>query len=85
MLICISGENLPLITGRHLSFYSQHFFIVPLPCIRVTRDIPIIIKKFKPTHFINKNLQTLSEYMDVIQSRISAAVNKSLKLHSGSL
>lgn len=30
MLICSSGENLPLIMGRHLSFYSQHFFTVPL-------------------------------------------------------
>lgn len=79
MLICSSGKNLPLIMGRHLSISSLY------PCMKVTEEIPIIIKKFKPTHCINKNLQTLSEYKDVIQSRISAAVNKSLKLHSGSL
>lgn len=61
---------------------SAFFHCAP---VLVTEEIPVIIKKFKPTYFINKNLQTLSEYKDVIQSRISAAVNKSLKLHSGSL
>lgn len=45
----------------------------------------MIMKKYKPLYFVNNNLQTLSEYKDVIHSRISAAVNKSLKLHSGSL
>lgn len=43
------------------------------------------MKKYKPLYFVNNNLQTLSEYKDVIHSRISAAVNKSLKLHLGSL
>lgn len=43
------------------------------------------MKKYKPPDFINNNLQALSEYKDVIHSSISAAVNKSLKLHSGSL
>lgn len=82
LLVCISGENLPLLQAGSWAFILNS---APCPCIRVTERVPILMKKYKPLYFINNNLHTLSEYKHIIHSRMPATVNKSLKLHSGSL